>query len=98
MEKKTIISVKDLIKNYGSFEAVKGISFAVYENEIFGLLGLMVRVNQRRWKLLKHCGRKQAVKFLLMDMTLIKNPARSKRSLACSYRQAVITPASIWLT
>ena len=39
MEKKTIISVKDLIKNYGSFEAVKGISFAVYENEIFGMLG-----------------------------------------------------------
>jgi len=39
MEKKTIISVKDLVKNYGSFEAVKGISFGVYENEIFGLLG-----------------------------------------------------------
>jgi len=39
MEKNTIISVKDLVKNYGSFEAVKGISFAVYENEIFGMLG-----------------------------------------------------------
>lgn len=35
----TIISVKNLIKNYGSFEAVKGISFDVLENEIFGLLG-----------------------------------------------------------
>ena len=39
MERRTIISVKDLVKNYGSFEAVKGISFAVYENEIFGMLG-----------------------------------------------------------
>jgi len=39
MEKKTIISVKDLVKNYGNFEAVKGISFEVYENEIFGMLG-----------------------------------------------------------
>lgn len=39
MSRHTIISVKDLVKNYGSFEAVKGISFEVYEGEIFGLLG-----------------------------------------------------------
>ncbi|HEX2607066.1 MAG TPA: ABC transporter ATP-binding protein [Flavisolibacter sp.] len=36
---KVIISVKDLVKNYGSFEAVKGISFDVLQGEIFGLLG-----------------------------------------------------------
>ena len=35
----TIISVKNLVKHYGSFEAVKGISFDVQEGEIFGLLG-----------------------------------------------------------
>ena len=34
-----IISVKDLKKNYGEFQAVKGISFDVYQGEIFGLLG-----------------------------------------------------------
>ena len=34
-----IISVKNLIKNYGDFKAVKGISFDVLEGEIFGLLG-----------------------------------------------------------
>lgn len=36
---KTIIDVKNLVKNYGNFQAVKGISFEVYEGEIFGLLG-----------------------------------------------------------
>ncbi len=35
----TIIYVKDLKKNYGNFSAVKGISFDVFEGEIFGLLG-----------------------------------------------------------
>ncbi|MGN6165808.1 MAG: ABC transporter ATP-binding protein [Flavisolibacter sp.] len=39
MEGKKIISVQNLVKNYGSFEAVKGISFDVEEGEIFGLLG-----------------------------------------------------------
>ncbi len=36
---KVIISVKDLVKEYGNFHAVKGISFDVIEEEIFGLLG-----------------------------------------------------------
>ena len=34
-----IITVQNLVKNYGNFEAVKGISFEVFEGEIFGLLG-----------------------------------------------------------
>ena len=37
--KETIIKVKDLVKNYRNFQAVKGISFDVKEGEIFGLLG-----------------------------------------------------------
>lgn len=36
---KKIIQVTNLHKKYGDFEAVKGISFDVYEGEIFGLLG-----------------------------------------------------------
>ena len=37
MEK--ILEVKNLKKNYGKFEAVKGISFSVSENQIFALIG-----------------------------------------------------------
>jgi len=34
-----ILEVDNLVKKYGDFEAVKGISFAVEEGEVFGLLG-----------------------------------------------------------
>ncbi len=39
MEQIPIFSVRELVKNYGDFQAVMGISFEVFEGEIFGLLG-----------------------------------------------------------
>lgn len=39
MAKQPIITVNNLVKQYADFTAVKGISFEVYEGEIFGLLG-----------------------------------------------------------
>lgn len=35
----TAVDVKNLVKHYGSIQAVKGISFNVNEGEIFGLIG-----------------------------------------------------------
>ena len=34
-----ILEVQNLVKNYGDFQAVKGVSFNIEEGEIFGLLG-----------------------------------------------------------
>lgn len=39
MSNNVIISVENLTKSYGQFQAVKGITFQVMEGEIFGLLG-----------------------------------------------------------
>jgi len=39
MERPTAIAVENIVKRYGDFEAVKGVSFKVAEGEIFGLLG-----------------------------------------------------------
>ena len=33
------VEVRELVKDYGSFRAIKGISFDVEEGEIFGLIG-----------------------------------------------------------
>lgn len=38
-QKKSIIEVNNLVKKFGDFTAVKGISFEVDEGEIFGILG-----------------------------------------------------------
>ena len=34
-----VVEVNNLVKNYGTIEAVKGISFSVNKGEIFGLIG-----------------------------------------------------------
>ena len=34
-----VVRVKDLVKNFGRIKALRGISFSVYEGEIFGLIG-----------------------------------------------------------
>ena len=36
---KAAIDVRNIVKKFGDFEAVKGITFDVQEGEIFGLLG-----------------------------------------------------------
>ena len=33
------LDVRDLVKRYGEFEAVRGVSFEVAQSEVFGLLG-----------------------------------------------------------
>jgi len=35
----TAVEVINLVKKYGTFDAVKGISFSINEGEIFGLIG-----------------------------------------------------------
>ncbi|HUS56494.1 MAG TPA: ATP-binding cassette domain-containing protein, partial [Thermoplasmata archaeon] len=38
-EQPPAVEIKDLRKNYGKFEALKGISFNVERGEVFGLIG-----------------------------------------------------------
>ena len=39
MQNETIIDVKHLAKSFGSFEAVKDVSFSVQRGDVFGFLG-----------------------------------------------------------
>jgi ABC-2 type transport system ATP-binding protein len=61
--KETIIRVKELVKNYGNFEAVKGISFDVHEGEIFGLLGPNGAGKSTTLEIIETLREKQAARF-----------------------------------
>ena len=39
MRSKTVIDVRNLVKNYGRIKAVNGVSFRIYEGEVFAILG-----------------------------------------------------------
>ena len=39
MNRKKIINIKNLKAKYGNIEAIKGIDFKLYNNEIVGIIG-----------------------------------------------------------
>jgi len=78
-EGRVIISVEQLVKNYGSFEAVKGISFEVYENEIFGLLGPNGAGKSTTLEIIETLREKTAGKIFVDGIDLDKHPHEIKK-------------------
>jgi ABC-2 type transport system ATP-binding protein len=76
---KKIIEVKDLVKNYGTFEAVKGISFDVYEGEIFGLLGPNGAGKSTTLEIIETLRAKTSGKVLVDGFDLDTNPNDIKK-------------------
>jgi len=75
----TIISVKDLVKNYGTFKAVKGISFDVYEGEIFGLLGPNGAGKSTTLEIMETLRQKTSGEVNVCGMNLDKEPDSIKK-------------------
>lgn len=74
-----MISVDNLVKNYGSFEAVKGISFDVYENEIFGLLGPNGAGKSTTLEIIETLRKKTMGKITVDGIDLDKHPNEIKK-------------------
>ena len=77
--KKTIISVKNLKKSYGIFEAVKGISFDVLEGEIFGLLGPNGAGKSTTLEIMETLRQKTSGEVIVDGMDLDKEPNKIKK-------------------
>jgi len=76
---RVIISVEDLVKNYGNFEAVKGISFEVYENEIFGLLGPNGAGKSTTLEIIETLREKTSGRIIVDGIDLDKHPQEIKK-------------------
>ncbi len=74
-----MISVRDLKKNYGDFAAVKGISFDVFEGEIFGLLGPNGAGKSTTLEIIETLREKSSGKVFVDDIDLDENPNAIKK-------------------
>jgi ABC-2 type transport system ATP-binding protein len=78
---KTIISVKNLVKDYGSFRAVKGISFDVFEGEIFGLLGPNGAGKSTTLEIIETLRTKTSGEIVVDGFNLDKDPQEIKKTI-----------------
>jgi ABC-2 type transport system ATP-binding protein len=93
MEKKIIISVDELVKNYGAFEAVKGISFNVYEGEIFGLLGPNGAGKSTTLEIIETLRKKTSGKIVVDGFDLDKDPNEIKKIIGVQLQTSGFYPS-----
>jgi ABC-2 type transport system ATP-binding protein len=89
---RTIISVQNLVKNYGSFEAVKGISFDVQEGEIFGLLGPNGAGKSTTLEIIETLREKTSGKVFVDGLDIDKDPHEIKKIIGVQLQTSGFYP------
>ncbi len=89
---KTIISVRNLVKNYGSFQAVKGISFDVMEGEIFGLLGPNGAGKSTTLEIIETLREKTSGEVIVDGYDLDKDPGEIKKIIGVQLQSSGYYP------
>jgi ABC-2 type transport system ATP-binding protein len=92
MEKKKIIEVSNLVKKYGEFTAVKGISFDVFEGEIFGLLGPNGAGKSTTLEIIETLREKTAGKVMVGGYDLDKDPNDIKKIIGVQLQSSGYYP------
>jgi ABC-2 type transport system ATP-binding protein len=93
MEKSKIISVNNLVKNYGNFNAVKGISFDVLEGEIFGLLGPNGAGKSTTLEIIETLREKTSGEVTVGGFDLDKEPAEIKKIIGVQLQTSGYYPS-----
>ena len=90
--KNAIITVKNLVKNYEDFEAVRGLSFEVYENEIFGLLGPNGAGKTTTLEIIETLRKKTSGEIIVDGYSVDKNPNAIKSIIGVQLQAAGYYP------
>jgi ABC-2 type transport system ATP-binding protein len=90
--KNIIISVSDLVKRYGDFEAVRGLSFEVYEGEIFGLLGPNGAGKSTTLEIIETLREKTSGKIMVDGFDLDKEPDAIKKIIGVQLQSSGFYP------
>jgi ABC-2 type transport system ATP-binding protein len=90
---KTIIQVKNLVKNYGDFQAVKGISFDVLEGEIFGLLGPNGAGKSTTLEIIETLREKTSGEIWVDGLNLEKSPNEIKKIIGVQLQTSGFYPS-----
>src|SRR3990170_5328385 len=90
--KNTIISIRNLVKNYGTFEAVKNISFDVYQGEIFGLLGQNGAGKSTTLEIIETLREKTSGEVIVNGFNLDKDPDEIKKIIGVQLQAAGFYP------
>ena len=90
---KPIIQVKDLVKKYDAFEAVKGISFEVMEGEIFGLLGPNGAGKTTTLEIIETLREKTSGNIIVDGIDLDKDPQAIKNIIGVQLQAAGYYPS-----
>ena len=87
-----IISVKNLVKNYGNFNAVKNISFDVYVGEIFGLLGPNGAGKSTTLEIIETLRDKTSGEIIVDGINLDTNPGAIKKIIGVQLQTSGFYP------
>ena len=90
--RRTIISVKNLVKNYGHFHAVKGISFDVQRGEIFGLLGQNGAGKSTTLEIIETLREKTSGEVIVNGFNLDKDPDQIKKIIGVQLQTSGFYP------
>ena len=77
-----VVEVKNLVKNYGAIEAVKGISFDVNKGEIFGLIGPNGAGKTTVLRVISTLLTINSGNVKIMDMDVVKNADKVRKIIS----------------